>query len=648
MNIVSSPDATGAVSVSEDFAYNYPMSLDLRPNSPLHNKIVTEVNRRAMESHSVMSRRHPTWKLIDRTLTAYVPPDKEEEDIKYDDSRKPTSIVVPYSYATLETLLTYLVSSLLNDPIFQYSGVSPEDMVGATMMELVVAQQCRRAKVALALHTMFRDNLAYGIGPVAPIWTKEWGKKTVLQEQGFMSSIFSRFINMGQRRSNVEAVLYEGNTLMNIDPYTYLPDPNVPAHAVGKGAYVGWVDQSNVFAMLEMEKNDGENIFNCKYLRTMGSCQSAYGSKREQMNQGRDKNYGSDLSKPCDTVYMYVNLIPREWGLAARDYPEKWFFGVTADKLVTMCKPLGLNHNKYPVAVCASESDGYSTSPISRMEVIYGLQTTLDWLFSSHIANVRKAINDMLIVDPSLININDLKDPKPGKLVRTRRAAWGKGIEGAVKQLDITDITQGHIKDSSFIVDLIKQVSASNDVVMGINRNTSDRITAQEVRDTSAGALSRLGRMARLISLQAMHEISYMFASHTQQLMSQTLYGEIVGKYRETIPAERQIKGRVKITPYDLIIDYDLVHKDITQGSDMQVWTQLFQSISQNDILINRFNVVNIFKHIARMSGAKDLDDFENPQAPQQIPNVQGQVMPDEQVAREVEKGNLIPAGGGQ
>jgi hypothetical protein len=30
------------------------------------------------------------------------------------------------------------------------------------------------------------------------------------------------------------------------------------------------------------------------------------------------------------------------------------------------------------------------------------------------------------IVDPSLINVEDLKDLKPGKLIRLRRPAWGK------------------------------------------------------------------------------------------------------------------------------------------------------------------------------------------------------------------------------
>ena len=106
---------------------------------------------------------------------------------------------------------------------------------------------------------------------------------------------------------------------------------------------------------------------------------------------------------------------------------------------------MDLDHNMYPVSVCAPEFDGYTITPISSLEVIYGLQEILDFLFTSHVANVRKAINDMLIVDPYLINMADLAKPGPGKLIRTRRAVWGRGVENAVKQLAVTDITHNHM-----------------------------------------------------------------------------------------------------------------------------------------------------------------------------------------------------------
>jgi hypothetical protein len=208
--------------------------------------------------------------------------------------------------------------------------------------------------------------------------------------------------------------------------------------------------------------------------------------------------YGSDMStSPIDVVWMYWTLIPKDQKLGSSEYPEKWLIGMAADKVLICAKPLSLNHNMYPVAVCAPDFDGYSSTPVSRLELMYGMQEALDWLFNSHIANVRKAINDMLIVDPSLVNMADLEDPKPGKLIRMRRSAWGRGVENAVKQLGVTDITRSHIQDASSIIDYMQRTSAATDSVSGMIRKSGERVTAAETKSTQQSALSRLTKAAK-------------------------------------------------------------------------------------------------------------------------------------------------------
>ena len=60
----------------QKFDYEYPDGLDLRPNSPLHNKIRDLVMQKAYASARIMSRRHKDWNAIDHTLTAYIPADE--------------------------------------------------------------------------------------------------------------------------------------------------------------------------------------------------------------------------------------------------------------------------------------------------------------------------------------------------------------------------------------------------------------------------------------------------------------------------------------------------------------------------------------------------------------------------------------------
>src|SRR6056297_1783024 len=247
-------------------SYSYPDELDLRPGSDLHDSITTAVMSRATAARSAISARFDSWNKVDETLTAYKWTDEEEVEVKDADSRKPTSIVIPFSYATLETLVTYCYKSLAQAPIFKYEGVSPEDSLGALLMEMLVDLHCKKAKVALSLHTMFRDSLSYGIGAVVPGWEVRTGRKRV-KNIGSVYDTQGRETFSTTSTSVVEgATLYEGNYLYNIDPYRLLPDTTVPIHDVQKMEYIGWSETGNLMLLLQDEAY-GVELFNVKYLQ---------------------------------------------------------------------------------------------------------------------------------------------------------------------------------------------------------------------------------------------------------------------------------------------------------------------------------------------------------------------------------------------
>ena len=619
---------------SAKYPYTYPFGLKLKPLTPVHDALVTTVMGLARDSQQAMSKRYDSWKDIDKTLTAYIPTDTDEKKVIAKDSRKPISIVVPVSYATLETLLTYMVAAFLENPIFKYSGAGPEDMIGAILLEMVVDRQVRQSKMGLALHTQWRDGLAYGLGVVAPVWKKRMGYRSVTGEGG---------------RERVPAVLFEGNDLMNIDPYMYLPDPNVPVHKVQEGEHVGWVQRTNRMQLLS-EELANPSMFNCKYLAHINGPSTLF-SNQSQRDRYGVSNQAQTMtnSNVVDVVYKYVNLIPKEWDLGNGQYPEKWLFGVAGDQVLIRAQPLGLDHNMFPVAVCAPDYDGYSAVPISRLEVINGLQRTMDFLYNNHFANVRKAINDILIVDPEMININDLLDPEGGILARLRKKAWGRGVKDAVMQLPVNDITRQHIPYANFVSDLTAKYSGATDGLMGINRHTSERVSATESRDIRGSALSRLEKAARVAGLQSMYDLSYMIASHTQQLMEQDQYAKILGTWAERLqedfgladdPRQMDIRTgqRIQITPADLLIDYDIVMPDGTlpNTGDPALWKDVLQIVASQPLLLAKLDVVRIFKHWARMSGASNVDDF----------SMKASVQPQEQIDAQVQQGNLKPVGG--
>ena len=625
------------------YDYNYPNNLDLRPGSDFHNELKGKIMTRARESRNEMSKRFSSWNEIDRVLTTYIPLKDKEEKLKKKDTSKPVSIVFPYTYAMLEALLTYLCAAFFQDPMFQYEGVEGNDVQGSMLLEQVVRLHCIKTKVSLALHTVIRNSLSYGIGPGAPGWERRFGKRPIQTKSTTINEA-------GESRSSngvtfIEDLIFEGNKLNAIDPYMYLPDPSVSAHEVQSGEFVGWIVRDNLMNMLSEETVSEGEMFNVKYLKAVRNKKSFLSTDQSDRNLkygGQDpRNVTAASTSHVDTIYMYINLIPNEWKLGPSEYPEKWLFALSSDEVITSASKSDHNHGMYPVSVAAPEFDGFSPTPIGRLEILYGLQHTLDFLFNSHISNVRKSINDMFVVDPYLININDLKDPEPGKLIRLRRPAWGRGVDKVVQQLTVNDITRNNIADSAYITQWMDKISGADQSMMGaLRQGGPERLTRSEFQGTRGSAISRLQRIAMIIGTQFMQDIGHMFAVHTQQYMTKDTFVKITGRNQEKLSKIFGKDGRAPVTPWDLAINYDTIVRDgsIPGGNFSEVWVQLFDIISKSEPLAQEFDTFRLFSYIATELGAKNIEDFKR-----NANSIQTTTMRDEEVVREVDKGNLVP-----
>ena len=649
-------------SVNYDGDYDYPDRKDYSPGSDLHDRLVEEVMDRANESFRYMSQHHDDWREVDDVLRSYVRPERKKRRRKSgsDDDKKGSEkerrykeLVMPYSFANMETLLTYMTTAFLRDPIFEYQGVSPDDKVGARLMQQVINLHTRRNHVGLNMHTMWRDAFAYGFGAVSPRWSKKFGKKTLKKELGVIDKIRGLFIKQGEEKTTSEReLIFEGNDLDNIDPYKYLPDPNTPIHEPQKAEWQGWIDRTN-YKQLRSQEANGDMLFNVKYLKHFDPRSSLLMAKGDKRDHDRDRQpERSTMSKnePVDVVWMYVDLIPQRWELGDKDHPEKWMFGVAGEKVLIAAEPVGMTHGEFPVLNAVPDYDGHSASPISRMGLINDMQTLVDFMYTSHIQNKRRAINNQFVVDPTKVNIFDLKDQKPGKIIRTRRASFGSdAVQTGIKQLNVQDVTQGHIQDAQILQNMMQQATGASDSLQGqIGRRTT-RVSASEIQGTRQSGLARLERVAQIISMQAMQPIAYQFAHNAQQFMEQEQFVEVTGKLREALQQSRggePNRGRVSVNPFDILVDYDVIPNDgtIPGQEDGELWVNLYQILSQNPKVAQNFDMVRIFKHTARQLGADSVEDFElDDDQETQVPP-EPQVMSDEQVQEEVRKGNLVPS----
>jgi len=625
--------------------YDYPNGIDLNPTGEVHRKLLEALLTDATAASDVVKERFPVWKELDRKLSVYIDLSNEDRKTQQSDDSKPVSIVVPLSYATRETLLTYYTAAFLNQPpLHKYEpSADPKDTIGVLLLENIVQQNMIKTKGALNYHTMWSDAFTYGVGGIATGWKKSFGFRT--RKKSIQNTILGIPTGEPTIESIQEQVIhYEGNDLSNIDPYNMLPDPNVAITNIQEGEYFGWVDASNYISLLREEQAGEGDVFNVKFLAKMQDKTSSYFYKATTDSGRYDKQGGSigdekRTGDPAHSIYMYKWIIPEEFKIGSGSNPELWMFRVASDRVIIEARPLGLDHNQIPVGLMSPDSDGHTSLPVSILEREYPLQHAIDWLWKSHVANVRKAVNNMFVVDPSLIDTEDVADTKFGMLARIRPSAWGRGVRDAIEQLPVQDVTKGHISDIGFLMGLDSKVFTS-DQAKGFQERGGERVSAQEARDTRMSFLSKMEKSAKLAALQAHQDIGYQLAANTIQLLENDEYVKITGDYENVLTEEFGIKTDfLKVKPQALDVRYDVVPASgsIQGGEFADTWVQLINTAAGHPETFDQLDFTRVFKHVARLLGAKNINDF------MKTP-ITSKVADQAEIEKGVQSGNFAPA----
>lgn len=607
----------------DEYTYRYPDRMKLGPRMEFHSKLAARILDKADRGWQKLSTKHAEWREIDSMLRAYVEP---EEAQRNDSDGGYKKIIVPVSKITLETILTYMMAAFIQNPIWSFTGTGPEDSVKAQLHTELVNNHARRYGLAMKLYTAMRDMFAYGIGGSSPFWHQELVRQTTFNEE------------TRQREPGELAVLTEGNNLHELDPYRLILDPNVPAHEPQRGEFFGWVSRTTYPQLRNLEIQNPGMFFNVQYLKHIEGISGTF-SKDE--NDPRFGEPSTDLERPIDILWLYVNLIPEEWKLGKGSEPEQWLFALAGDALVISARPTGLHHGQLPVAIGAPDTDGYSSQPSSRLGNVHDMQEHINFLFSSHIENVKRSVNNELIYDPMMLNEKDMLDPKPGKRIRLRKAAWGRGgIDSYWGQIKIQDLTQNNMADVAFLRALGNETAGTPDAVRGNVVNQGPRISSAQAQSARTSQLSRLEKDALLISWQYMRPLGRMFVAHNQQFMTEPVFLDTTGQLNQVLkrafPDREAPNNRLQVQFQDILGGpFDtLVHDGTIPGKeDANAWIQFLQVAGSVPQVLQSLDMNRLIMHIARQLGAKSVDQFINTDV---------QVASEEEIQRRVQAGNLV------
>lgn len=575
---------------------------------------------------------------------AYIP--QSEEDRKRAarrDSGMPqyTTLEVPFSYAVAMTAHSYWTSVFLSrSPVFQFTARHGEPLMQVDAVEALIDYQVVVGGMMAPLFIWLLDPIKYGFGVMGVFWEEDRHiVSRIVEEEDTYLGVFKTGKKV-KKRVVEEIPGYVGNRVYNVRPQDFFPDPRVPIGQFQQGEFVGRyveVGWNTVLQRVKAGIYDEANVAKLRKIRSRKFSQRDEGSPQIVLPQAgsmmESQFTGSVDSNDMGYVAlleMYVELVPEDWGLGNTKYPEKWVFVLAEEEIVLHASPLGMYHNKFPFVVQEYEPDGYSLFSRSMMEVGQNMQHLLTWLVNTHLQNVRKSLNDMFVFDPSRIVVKDLLDPEPGKYVRLAPEYYGTDPRMAVHQLQVVDVTRGHMQDAETVMQMFQRALGVTDNVMGM-LNPTGRRTATESRISTSFSGNRLKTNAEYMSAVGWGPLAQMLLQNTQQNYDLDRQYRVAG---DLLGGAGQ-QAFVQVTPDSISGMYDFVPVDGTLPVDKfalaTLWKELMAQMAASPQLLQMYDVGKVFAYTAKLAGAKNIDRFKLA------------VVPDDVMANRVQMGDSVP-----
>lgn len=588
----------------------------LAPGTKHHDWVLEQLTRRIKASEDEMKKFHPRWKVAERKFQAYMSLPKYEQVLKDMNNTgrppQPAIIVFPYKYAVISTIVTYLARVFCGrKPIWQLGITSPESANNVRKVETVLQYHADYTQLVSRLFQYFLDGELYGVQALRTIWAEDWQNRTTWQK----ASRAEALMGGGARSIAVHARkrVYQGNECTNVDPFMLLPDPSVPMTECPRdGEFLFAREFISKIRLLKAQDDQDIMWVDKAEPMTFGRDATWYDLSNRNLLSGGAAHAGNQVKskRTLENIYMFdqgsVNIIPADWGLQADgdpDGPQRFLFGLLNKKQVIQATPLDHNHDEHPFTIGEPYTMGYGFGNPGISDYLGPIQDIMSWFIDSHIYNVRAALQNMFVVDPSRIEMADVKRPGPGKLIRLKPTAIGQDVRTAIFQFPVQDVTRTHMADMQVFQRIGDTVSSISDNVRGV-QPTSGRKSATESRITTEAAMGRLSSHAMRISGQSLSRLQRQMTLNLQQYQDEELYLKILGSDAAGLIGPQGLQGNFVYPTHDGVLPLDKLQ-------NLEVWKEIFLAVQSDPQLRQSYSLPKIFEFIAEMGGAVNITSFK-------------------------------------
>jgi len=229
--------------------------------------------------------------------------------------------------------------------------------------------------------------------------------------------------------------------------------------------------------------------------------------------------------------------------------------------------------------------------------------------------------------------MKDVLDPLPGGVIRAKGSAYGTDLRNALVQLQVVDITRNHLSDIALMNEIGQRATGVSDSILGV-LSKGGRKTATEVRQSSTFGINRLKTSAEYYSAVGWSPMAQMMVQNSQQFYEAEKKFRIVGNLIQeageqfiNVDAE-SIQGFYDFVPIDGTLPIDRL-------AQANLWKELLAQMVRFPEIAAGYDISRIFAWVAQLAGLKNINQFKI------------QVRPDQQVADQAQRGNIVPLGGG-
>lgn len=590
-------------------------------------------------SRSTMSEKYPVWDAADRVYRGERAADMQDK--KALARGEPAKVIVPMSFSQIQTFTSFCTTLFTQrDYMFEMIGTGIEDMAGAKLAQATIQRDLEYNKMKGVLLPQWCTDIGrFGLG----IFKSDWVRLTEPVQEMVPDPKFAPVPGMPMQTQPpmverwVTKTKYLGNRITVVNPYRWFPDVRLPLTKYRDGEFCADETEYSRGELLKFEAN-GE-VAGVKHIPKIPPTGDFDSENRRSPVITKDylQRQPDGDSRYILITEVEVRLNPAKTKISETEVLDEeldqeiiYLVWIANDSRIIKIQDSGYAHNEFLYDASQFFNDQIRTINFGLSEFLGPAQDTIDWQMNSRITNVRKVLQNQLIVDPRYIEMQDLKDRNPVLRLKSN-AATGLALSTYVQQLQVTDVTAGHLADMQNVSAFAKEATGINENLLG--QYSSGRRSARQTAEVSSASAQRLVTVAVGMWESALMPLARKMLSNLRQGLDEEQLVRIIGLQRymknvqpDPVTGESPIQNFLPVNKSSLLGNYDFVVFDATlptqRAATAMALQELLVALSKDPRLVMVFgkDPKLILDEILELRNVRNAERFDlTPQRAQQL-----------------------------